>query len=351
MLSFLSRFAFRREEYIFLLLVALYVGACWFVSIQSGEGDRFHPLMYMDRCVSMTFLLGFALVCYMVLKLFYIMVIIRPRQLFKMIGENLRRGPLNVDRIARAIPIFIGFLFFFSAFTSMKQMIPGIMPFSWDEEFAALDRLIHFGIDPWRILQPILGFPLITFIINVNYNAWLVFLFAALYWQLFTLANPQARMQFFYAFFFSWIINGTLLAIMMSSVGPCFLERLTGSGYYNELMDYLRHANEDYRIFAVRTQDTIWNAAVKGESMMGGGISAMPSIHVTSALLFWLLARDIKTKYEWMFKAFFFLILIGSVHLGWHYAVDGYIAIITTLAIWYMSGWILSKIRPIPQEA
>jgi hypothetical protein len=36
------------------------------------------------------------------------------------------------------------------------------------------------------------------------------------------------------------------------------------------------------------------------------------------------------------------LIFLGSVHLGWHYAVDGYVAIVAVLLIWKMSDKILN---------
>ena len=32
------------------------------------------------------------------------------------------------------------------------------------------------------------------------------------------------------------------------------------------------------------------------------------------------------------------VILIGSVHLAYHYAVDGYFSILGTMAIWMVSG-------------
>lgn len=335
---------FHRSEYIFLLMVAAYVGICGAVAHFYGQGDRFHPLMYMERCVVMTTFLGLVYFFYLCLRIIYIMTAIRPRKLIRFIWDDWRAGPLNFERHIRALPIFIGFVFFFSAFTSMKQMIPGINPFSWDAEFAALDHWLHFGIDPWRILHPVFSPPPMTYLLNLNYNIWLVTVFAALYWQLFSLANPRVRMQFFYAFFLCWIINGTLLAIIFSSAGPCFLERLTGNTYYNELMGHLNHAHQYFRIFAVSTQDMVWNAASKGQSMMGGGISAMPSIHVTSALLFWLLAIALKNKYERGFCLFFVFILLGSVYLAWHYAVDGYLAIITTFALWRISGWLIDKV-------
>lgn len=35
------------------------------------------------------------------------------------------------------------------------------------------------------------------------------------------------------------------------------------------------------------------------------------------------------------------LIFIGSIHLGWHYAVDGLVAFAMMSAIWWAAGWFL----------
>lgn len=348
-----------RSEIVFLLLAALYVGVSAAASYSHGLGHRFHALMYMERAALMTLLIGLCFFFYICLKALYILMAIRPKRPSKYIWKEWRKGPLDTERWLRAIPVFIGFLFFFSAFTSMKQLIPGFNPFTWDKEFAVLDRLLHFGIDPWRILYAPFSLPLLdkvynvfTYALNINYNAWLIAVFAALYWQLFDKSNPVVRMQFFFAFLLTWAINGTLIATLFSSAGPCFLERLTGSAYYAPLMDQLNAANEHYKIFAVSTQDMIWNAASKSQSMVGGGISAMPSIHVSTALLFWLLARELNAKYQRLFMIFFVLIVIGSVFLAWHYAVDGYLSILTTYALWQLSGWMARGLAaPYVQQA
>ena len=64
----------------------------------------------------------------------------------------------------------------------------------------------------------------------------------------------------------------------------------------------------------------------------------MPSLHVATPVLFALLGWR---THRWLGVAFTIyaaIVLVGSVHLGWHYAVDGYASIIAVPLIWKGSG-------------
>ncbi|MGD9665727.1 MAG: phosphatase PAP2 family protein, partial [Novosphingobium sp.] len=82
----------------------------------------------------------------------------------------------------------------------------------------------------------------------------------------------------------------------------------------------------------------------------GRGISAMPSMHVSIAVLFALVTYRISRPLCIAASVFAALIMLGSVHLAYHYAVDGYVAIIATLAIWVLAGWIERKTRAWGQD-
>lgn len=68
---------------------------------------------------------------------------------------------------------------------------------------------------------------------------------------------------------------------------------------------------------------------------MFGGISAMPSLHVATAVLFALTAWRIHWVLGVLFWFYALVIQMGSVHLGWHYAVDGYVGATVALVIWW----------------
>ena len=72
-----------------------------------------------------------------------------------------------------------------------------------------------------------------------------------------------------------------------------------------------------------------------------GGIAAAPSLHIGVAVLQALMAWKISPLLGRILTVYAVIILIGSVHLGWHYAVDGYMAIIFAILIWLGVGRLL----------
>jgi hypothetical protein len=317
-------------------VIGLYVLATWGLAQWAGVEDQFSLLLYSGPVVRVSIMLFLIFVGW---RVYSLILFERPARLGLALIRDIRRRLFTRAQIAAALPIFLGFLFFMAAFSTMKAMIPAVHAYTWDPFFAALDRAIHGGIDPWRILQPIFGHAWITSIINIVYNLWFVAMFSVLYWQLFDLRRPQLRLRFFWAFFLCFIINGSILAILLSSAGPCYYGLVAaGDNPFAEQMDYLRGLAEHYPVWAVQTQDRLWETYKDNHVGMGSGISAMPSVHVSIAFLMALLAWRHGRLMRWFFGIFAAVIMIGSVHLGWHYAADGYLAIIVTAAIWWGTG-------------
>ncbi len=223
------------------------------------------------------------------------------------------------------------------SFADLKEQIPNIVPFSWDRTFMQWDRALGLGMLPWRWMQPLVGHPVITTVLNFNYDLWFVLMFGCLFWQAFAARGSVLRMQFLLAFAFAWFVGGNVLAVVFSSAGPCFYGHLHQHNPYAAQMAYLRATNQHWPIWSLHVQDLLWQAHVKGAGSVSG-ISAMPSMHVMSSVLMTLLAwRTNKWLGVW-FTAFTTLIVIGSVALAWHYAVDSIGAIALAFAFWAIAG-------------
>lgn len=253
-------------------------------------------------------------------------------------ARDLMRGLLTFftreGRFARGLPLFLMLPAFMFIFAQVKALIPVFQPFSWDQTFDHLDRVLHFGRLPWEWLQPVLGYAPVTFVLNLNYNFWFLAMWVFLAHFLWVERAGIHRTRALLAFFLIWAICGSLFAVVLSSAGPAFYGRLgLLPDPYAALMAYLTATNEILPIWAIPTQDMLW-AGYIGEGAMRG-ISAMPSIHNASALLLVLVAWNKSLFVRSIAIVHAVLIFIGSIHLAWHYAVDSYLAWAMALLIWW----------------
>jgi membrane-associated phospholipid phosphatase len=89
----------------------------------------------------------------------------------------------------------------------------------------------------------------------------------------------------------------------------------------------------------------LWNG-YSGATSGSIGISAFPSLHVATAVLFALYASRRSRIAGALLWAFAAVIMIGSVVLAWHYAVDGYAGAFISLATWKLTGLWLERFSP-----
>ena len=246
---------------------------------------------------------------------------------------------LAPTRVSNTIHAFTANGVFFVGFLAIKKNIPIAMPFAWDQSLMELDRAAHFGHLPHEILAPVFDYPLVTFLINVNYNLWFAVLTAFFFWQGFRKHDSSLRQRYLLAYLTTWLIGTCILGTLFSSAGPCFYSfTATGPDPYAGLMTYLKDANALYPIWAVPTQATLWQSHLAGFGEIEG-VSAMPSMHVATTILFILCARASGTRWLLWFTCVFALaIFVGSILLGWHYAVDGYAGAAVALFGWWAAG-------------
>ncbi|MFM7402712.1 MAG: phosphatase PAP2 family protein [Erythrobacter sp.] len=228
------------------------------------------------------------------------------------------------------------------SFSKMKAAIPLFNDYTWDATFVAWDRAIFFGQDAWQVLQPVLGYPLITAGLAVLYQVWFLLLYPGILWFAHARMDENVRRGFFLTYLLSWTVVGGAMATALASVGPCFVGPMLGDQTFDAQMAYLNAADAQVPVMTLKVQGMLldwFNADANG---LGSGITAMPSMHVAIAFLFWLALRRAASRAAPWFGVFFAITWISSVHLAYHYAVDGLVSVIAVAALWRLSALVFA---------
>lgn len=273
----------------------------------------------------------------------------RPDRPIAFLREKILAGQWP-RKLLSNLPIILVLAAFMPMFSALKSAIPLFNEYAWDQAFINLDIAIH-GTDPWRLLQPLLGHPVITFAISMLYQVWMFLLyFGALYFALFA-RDEFLRQQYFIAFFLVWFFIGVLVATTFASMGPCFMLTLQGDPHFIEQMGYLQTTHEDYTLIAINIQEALMRAYHLKNYDLGSGITAMPSMHVSLVVLVFLGMRRISPRLGWIFGVYAVIIMLGSVHLAFHYAVDSYVSVVGTVLIWFLAGYLARRFAAVRVQA
>lgn len=225
------------------------------------------------------------------------------------------------------------------SFTQMKNLIPTLNPFSWDMAFMQLDAALHFGQLPHVFLQAVFGGHYAISFFTGIYNVWLMLMYFMMLAACFMRPESRVRMQFMLAFVLTWAVGGNLLATVFSSAGPVYFSQLGLGDTYAPLMEALRAHAATGALTVVETQDLLWTLYSRPEQM--NLISAFPSMHVGSSVLMAIFAFRWHRLAGIAVSIFAAAMMIGSVLLAWHYAVDGYAGALVAVLCWILAGWIL----------
>jgi membrane-associated phospholipid phosphatase len=296
------------EEFSFYLLVAFWIGGCGFAVFRIV----WLAFVVRDPAPSRAFFLSFA----------------------RFFGDR--------ERIANSVNGLAVLFIFATAFSVLKGAIAVLVPFGWDLDLSRLDKALHFGHAPYEYLSGLLQHPAIVFGFNFAYNFWFVVMIAMFFTSAIARRDTLLRHQFILSFMLVWLLAGFFVAMGFSSAGPCYFARLGLGGEYTPLMDALDLANRSFPIWAISTQDMLWSGYT-GASSGSIGISAFPSLHVATAVLFAIYASRRWGLVGAAFWAFAATIFVGSIVLGWHYAVDGYAGAALSILIWKSAGFWLDR--------
>jgi hypothetical protein len=216
--------------------------------------------------------------------------------------------------------------------TQIKRLIPEIQPFYADPIIISIEHAV-LGTDAWRLTHAVFGRTATRFI-DLIYGLWHLVNIAALCWMILT-RNREFQFQAVLSYQLAWLVLGGILATAFSSVGPCFYELFTGSHRFAPLMTELRSVNGPEGLNSLVAMKYVFET--RGTNAFGSGISAMPSLHVAIAVFVFLAFRYAWPKQrllQTLVALYAITIFVGSVHLGWHYAVDGIVGGLGMVAIW-----------------
>ncbi len=263
----------------------------------------------------------------------HMVVHVRPARPIGWLLGDLRHLLLT-DRarmLSGAIAI-LGIVFFAVIFSYVKEAIPLLNPFAWDEAFAELDRRVHGGVDPYLLLLPAFGSAVMFQIADLTYSMWFLLIYFFGFLAAMDRENPTRRNTFLFAFILSWIIGGSVLATLFSSVGPIYYQAFGYGDQFVPLQDMLASIDQETPLVAVELQAMLLDGYHNSGGL--GGISAMPSMHLATSWLMAFQGFRYTRSLGWVMVGFAVVIQLSSVLLGWHYAIDGYFGFLVAVLCW-----------------
>ncbi len=241
-----------------------------------------------------------------------------------------------VERLV-GIPFFVmGTVYLFDIYATFKQAIPNFTAYGSDPWLAQLDRFIHLGRDPWEWTHGLLGGRGLE-LLDGLYTSWYAVLVASI--PLFaTWAPTRIRHRFFLTFAATLMILGSLGATLLASGGPAYFFEFTGdAARFAPLLDSLEGTQ------ALATQARLWEYFSGEAENLYGGISAMPSMHIAVVALLAVAGFRWNRWVGGVAAGYAFLIFLGSFHLAWHYAIDGYASALAVGGLWFLTGWLVCE--------
>jgi hypothetical protein len=245
---------------------------------------------------------------------------------------------------ARAVSVFLavmGCVAMQVGFTFLKSSIPSFVPFYADPYLAAFGRFLHGGVDPWVLAHRAVSPQVALDLLPVYLQIWTICAISLPVFIALSDDNAERIRRFVWMYLFCWIIIGNVLAILFSSVGPVYYDRLLGGDRFAQLQGVLAQSGIKSSTIGV-LQDFLWQAYKSHELIIGTGISAFPSVHLGIASTTALYISERSLLFLPVGVIFVGIILFLSVYTGYHYATDGYFSILVVVGFW---AWLRRKGR------
>ncbi len=231
-----------------------------------------------------------------------------------------------------------------------KSLINAVNPYvqaGWDPVFAAIDKALHFGMYPHETIIPAANMIGAGRVLDAAYALWLLVMFFVTGYTMFVETDLYRRLRFLWTYLLSWILLGTIGATVFSSVGPLFYH-----DFYPGLPDVYASVTKNMDVmsstgflFAAKTRELLLGWAHNDRIFDPNALSAMPSMHLAVSWIMVMYARSLGRRPFMLALPFFVMMYLGSIYLGFHYAIDAYVSVVVTSLIWWIAGICLKRYK------
>ena len=87
----------------------------------------------------------------------------------------------------------------------------------------------------------------------------------------------------------------------------------------------------------------LWDEVNGKNQMYSLDVSTIQNIHDATDVSLAQWNWNTNQNLEIAFMVFTLIIMFGSIHIDWHYVLDGYVGCIRSCAIWHLVGWMQRK--------
>ena len=239
----------------------------------------------------------------------------------------------------------------FPLFAAFKELVLPMRGFLWDRTFAHLGRAL-FGQSPWTITHFYFGSVTGTRMLDWAYRSLLPLMFGLPLVAAVLATDARLRFRILFTWTASWILIGTVAGWIFASAGPCFYNSFIAydpdyAELQRRLADIGRLADaQGHPIASLHYESGLLLTYRAHDFAPGGGISAMPSMHVAMVTLVALAAWQCNRLLGILAACLGFAVWIATIHFGWHYFVDGPVGAAMMIALWLAAKYVAAIAYP-----